>query len=567
MQYPTTKAVRLSLLVLLIAAAFAVVGGVTAQSSGQKVLTTGLNMVGGDPETLDPNLAQASQEIQLIQQMFVGLTTQDATTGDLKPGIATSWDVSSDGKTFTFHLMKNIPWVHWNSQTNQVEEVKDDSGNVRYVTANDVVYSWQRALDPATASPYAYVPQDYVVGGADVTGGKAAPSTLAVKAIDDNTFEVTSPDAVSFAPNIYGMWTVSPVPQWAIEQCGDKWTEPDCMESYGPFALQDWQHDASLTLVKNPFWPGIGTVPQPKLDQIVNTLLDPAGQFANFQAGTLMASSVPVEQIDAIKADPTLSKEFSTGTSPCTYYVGFNTQAPVVSDVHMRLAFSYAVDRQSIIDNVTKGGQIAAQWFARPGLNAAPTLDTNPDLGIKYDPDKAKSELALGLKDLGVSSVDGLQPITLAYNDSSGHAAIMAAIQQQWKDVLGISVQLSAREPTTYFSSLHNGGAPQAFRSGWCQDYPDADSFDREVFRSDSTQNDPQFKNADFDKLVDQARLETDTAKRRDLYAQAEKILVQDQAAIIPIYWYTTLQLTASNVERTHSVTGQENFATWDITS
>ncbi|HVU12824.1 MAG TPA: peptide ABC transporter substrate-binding protein [Phototrophicaceae bacterium] len=567
MQYPHTKAVRLSLLVLLICAAFAVVGGVTAQSSGEKVLTTGINQVGGDPETLDPNLAQASQELAVIQEMFPGLTVQDTATGDLKPGIASSWDVSADGKTYTYHLIQNIPWVHWNSQTNQVEQVKDSSGNPKYVTASDLVYSWQRVLDPKTASPYAYVPADFVVGGDDVENGKADPSTLAVKAVDDWTFQVTAPDAVSFIPNIDGLWPTDPVPQDAIEQYGDQWTEPGNMESYGPFVLSDWQHDASITLVKNPFWPGITTVPQPKLDKIVYTLLDPAGQFANFQAGTLDASAVPVEQIDAIKADATLSKEYYVGTSPCTYYVGFNVTQPVVSDVHLRRAISFAVDRQSIVDNVTKGGQVPAQWFARPGLLAAPTLDSNPDLGIKYDPDQAKSELTLALKDLGYSSAADVPAITLAYNDSSGHAAIMAAIQQQVKDTLGLNLQLSAREPTTYFSSLENGGSPQMWRAGWCQDYPDADDFDRVVFRSDSTQNNALFKSADFDKLVDQARAETDTAKRQALYAQAEDILVNQQAAIIPIYWYTTLELTKSNIERTYSVTGQEEYATWDIGS
>jgi len=566
MKYPT-KAARFVLLALLIAAAFAVVGGVAAQSSSPKVLTTGLNQVGADPETLDPNLAQDSESLSIIQEMFVGLAIQDPTTANLVPGIASSWDVSADGKTFTFHLMQNIPWVHYNADSGQVEEVKDDSGNVRYVTAQDIVYSWQRVLAPATAAPYAYVPAEFVVGGADVNAGKADASTLAIKAVDQWTFQVTAPDAVSFAPNIFGMWPTDPVPQWAIEQCGDQWTEPNCMESYGPFVLKDWTHDSSVTLVKNPFWPGLQSIPQPKLDEIDFELLDPDTQFANFVAGTLNASSVPTDQIDHIKSDATLSSEYSTGTDPCTYYLGFNTKSPVVSDVHLRRALSYAVDRQSIVDNVTKGGQIPAQWFARPGLTAAPTLESNPTLGISYDPNMAKSELALALQDLGVSSVDQLPPITLAYNDSAGHAAIMAAIQQMWTQTLGITVQLSARESTTYFSSLLNGGAPQIFRSGWCQDYPDADDFDRVVFRSDSTENDPQFNSPQFDQLVDQARTETDTSKRQALYAQAEEILVHDQAAIIPIYWYVETQLTGKNVDRTHSVTGQEEYAQWDLTS
>jgi len=564
----SSKTARLFLLVLLCAAAFAVVGGVAAQDTGKKVLHTGINMVGGDPETIDPNLAQASQEIALINEMYVGLTTQDILTGNVVPGIAKDWTISDDGKTWTFNLIHDIPWVHYNADTDAVEQVMDDAGNPRYVTAADIVYSWQRVLDPATASPYAYVPQDFVVGGADVTAGTAKPDTLAVKAVDDYTFEVTGPEAIGFAANIYGLWMVNPVPSWAIEECGDSWTEADCMESYGPYALKDWQHDESISLVKNPFWPGTASTPQSKLDEVDFALLDPQTQFANYEAGTLDAINPPLEELDRVKADATMSKELSIGTSPCTYYIGINLQAPVVGQsAHLRRALSYAVDRQSIIDNVTKGGQTPARWFARPGLAAAPTPDTNPDLGIGFDLDKAKSELALALPELGVTSAADIPTITLAYNDSSGHAKIMAAVQQMWKDELGIEVQLSAREPSTYFSSLHNGGAPQVYRSGWCQDYPDADNFDRVVFRSTSTQNDSQMKSPEFDKLVDDARLETDTDKRRDLYAKAEEILVADQVAIIPIYWYTTIQMTSPKVERTFSVVGREAYETWDLSS
>ena len=168
--------------------------------------------------------------------------------------------------------------------------------------------------------------------------------------------------------------------------------------------------------------------------------------------------------------------------------------------------------------------------------------------------------------DLGVASAADIPTITLAYNDSSGHAAIMQAIQQMWTETLGITVELSAREPSTYFSSLSEG-APQLYRSGWCQDYPDADNFDRAVFRSDSQQNDANFNSPEFDALVDQARVETDTEVRRDLYAQAEDILVRDQVGIIPVYWYTSIQLTKPNVERTYSVVNREVYETWDISN
>jgi len=558
----STKILRL-LLILSVLLSLAV--GVVGAQDGMKVLRNGVNMVGGDPESIDPNLNEASQGNEIIRTMFIGLTTQDAVTGNVVPGIASDWTISDDGTIWTFNIIPEIPWVYYDEETEAVVQSMDEAGNPRYVTAADVVYSWQRVLDPATASPYAYVPAEFIVNGVEVMNGEADPSSLAIEALDDYTVQITAPSNVGFSPNIYGLWMVNPTPQWAIEAGGDSWTEPEYIESYGPFALKDWAHDESLTVVKNPFWPGTEYVPQAKLDAIEFVFLDPQTQFAEYQAGSMDAITVPLEAIDQINADAVLSTEYTVGTRPCTYQIGINQEAEVVGEsAHLRRALSLAVDRESIVVNVTKGGQVPAQWFSRPGLNAAPTLDTHPDLGVKYDLEAAKAELALALEELGLASVEDLPTLTLAYNDSSGHAAIMQAVQQMWRDGLGVEAELSPRDPSTYFSSLSEE-APQLFRSGWCQDYPDADNFARAVFRSDSQQNDPNFANDEFDALVDEARLMTDTDARRELYAQAEDILVNQVVGIIPIYWYTTNQLTKPSVERTYSITGREAYETWDL--
>ncbi len=555
-----TRILSLGLMSILILAAV----GMTGAQGSKKVLVTGNQMVGGDPETIDPSLNQDSQGNQIISELFVGLTRSDELTAVVKPGLADSWDVSADGLTITYHLHKDIPWVRYNPETDAVEEVKDDAGNVRMVTASDVAYGWTRTLSPETASQYAYVLAPYVVNGEEFNAGKAEASSLGIKVVDDNTFEVTMPEKVGFAPSVHGLWIGSAEPSWAIEASGDSWTEAENINTYGPFALKDWSHDESLTIIKNPFWPGIDTVPQPKLDEVKFLFLDPQAQFAEFQAGTADSVDVPLEQLDLVKTDPVLSKEYSNGSQFCTYYVGFNTTKAPMTNAHIRRALSYAINRQSIVDNVTKGGQIPAQWFARPGLGAAPTLDNYPDLGIKFDAATAKTELEAGLKELNLASVADLPPITLAYNDSSGHAAIMQAIQQMWKDTLGITAQLSAMDPSTYFTSM-NKDAAQAYRSGWCQDYPDADNFDNVVFHSGSSQNGTKYDSPEFDKLVDEARVLTDDAERVKLYAQAEDLLVKQDAAIAPIYWYTTNQVTKPYVERTYSIIGQQRFEKWDI--
>lgn len=536
--------------------------GVSAQEP--KVLNTALGMVGGDLNTIDPSLSEVSGEIQMIDEMFIGLTGQGEADGALLAGLASSWEVSDDGLVFTFHMMEGVPWVHYNAESGAVEQVMDDMGNPRFVTANDVVYAWKRTLDPATASSYAFVPAEFIVNGQAFNGGEATADDLGVRAVDDYTVEITSPVAVSFAPYIYGLWMVRPMPAWAIEAGGDSWTEPEYYNTYGPFALKEWQHDVSITLIKNPFWPGSESSPQAILDEVIFHFLDPQAAMAEYEAGTLDAANPPTEEMDRVKTDPTLSSELVIGNRDCTYYLGVNQEkAPLGDNVHLRRALSLAVDRQSIVDNVTKGGQQPARWFARPGLIAAPTMETYPDAGIGFDAAAAQEELAMALEELGLASVSDVPSITLAYNDSSGHAAIAQAIQQMWKDTLGIEAQLSAMDPTTYFSVVSED-APQIYRSGWCSDYPDADNFLRVVFRSDSSQNDPNFSNAEFDALVDQARAETDLETRRGLYAQADSLLV-NEVGIIPIYWYTTVQLTKPNVERTYPALGSQRYEKWDL--
>ncbi len=162
----TTKLVRLFAVLMIAALAFGVVGGIAAQDTG-KVIVTGRQMGPDDIPTLDPSLMQDVTSVQVASEFFPGLVNMNEETADTGPGIATSWDVSDDGTVYTFHLMANVPWVHYNADTGAVEEVMDDSGNVRYVTAGDFADSIKRTLDPATASPYQYVLMPWILGGTE----------------------------------------------------------------------------------------------------------------------------------------------------------------------------------------------------------------------------------------------------------------------------------------------------------------------------------------------------------------------------------------------------------------
>jgi oligopeptide transport system substrate-binding protein len=511
----------------------------------------------------------------MAQEAFGGVTHLNELTTETEPGMATHWDISPDGKVYTFHLLQGIPWVKWDGE--KVAKVQDCEGNDRIVKAQDFVYGTIRNLKPETASPYAYVWSFVLEGAADFnTGAITDTEKVGVKAIDDYTLEFTFLAPAAYNASIAGMWIGYAQPQWLIEgdDCtearGQRWIEPGFLQTYGPFTVSEWVHDSSITLVKNPFWPGTEYRPVPKLDQVHFNMLDAVAQLAEYEAGNLdVVPDPPLADLDRIKADPVLSQELSINPGTCTYYYGFNTKAPFVDDVRVRRALSMAIDRQSLIDNVTKGGQLPAQWFTLPGQAGGPTLESHPDLGVKFNPEQAKAELDSYLAEKGLKPED--LDITLMFNTSSGHQKIAEAIQQMWKANLGLDIKVVNQEWAVYLVTTKDPVAtPQIFRMGWCLDYPDANNWVREVCAFGGSQNPDtgggfNWKNDTFEQLVVDAAAELDPAKRVELYAQAEQILVYDDAVMAPIYWYTSLDLTKPYVQRTYSVTGHEVYEKWDI--
>ncbi len=541
----------------------------------------------GDVPSLDPGVAEDTTSITVVEDTFVGLTRLNEVTSALGPGMATKWDISADGKVYTFKLRNDVPWVKYNAAKKAVEKVqtcpdKDGKTKDRLVTAKDFEYGIRRALDPKLASPYAYVLGFVLMGAQDVIDGKTAYTDTAkvgVKAIDDVTLEVKFNDAAAYNANIIGLWTAMAVPQWLIEgdACttgrGERWTEPGFFQSFGPFTLKEWVHDSTLTMIKNPFWPGSDTVAKPKVDEVTFAMLDEAPAFAEFEAGNMDAAAVPSADLDRVKADAKLSKLLVIAPNTCTYYLGYNTTAPIVSDVRVRRALSLAVDRKALVENVLKGGQEPAQWFSRPGIGAAPTIKTHPDLGVKLNVAEAKKLLDEYVKEKN-TTIDKLD-ISLMFNTSSGHQKIAEAVQQMWKTNLGLNVKLTNQEWKVYLVTTKSKDTPQIFRMGWCMDYPDANNFLREVAAAGGSQNPVDkdgkaeggfmWKNAKFEDLVKKAAIELDPAKRLDMYAQAEQILVYEDPAMIPLYWYTRVTVTQSWIKRTFSAGGHERYENWEV--
>jgi oligopeptide transport system substrate-binding protein len=551
-----------------------------SEAAGPKVLYTHLGP--GDVPTIDPAVAEDNASIQIVEESFVGLTRLDEENIAVIPGLAENWEASDDNLTYTFNLRQDVPWVRYNGSTEAVEQVLDCDGNPRMVNANDFYYGILRTLNPATASPYAYVLSFAVQGAQDFSNGENEdPASVGVSVVDDYTLSITFKEDAAYNLNIAGLWVAYAQPSWLIdgddctEARGDRWIEPGFFQSYGPFTLKEWFHDSTIALIKNPFWPGIEGIPQAKLDEIQFSMLDDTAAFAEYEAGNMHVSNVPLADMDRVRTDPTFEPELRIAPQLSSYFYGFNTTAQYVDNVHLRRALSLAVDRQALIDNVTKADQEPAGWFCRPGLVGCPTRETHPDLGVQFDPAKAKEELDAFFTDTGLTLDDINNNITLMFNTGSGHQRIAEAIQAMWQENLGLTVNLTNQEWKVFLETINGADAPQIFRSGWNLDYPDANNFTREVLASGGNYNgvdasgNPtgglQWYNEQFEALVRQAASEQDPAKRVDLYAQAEQIAVWDDAVVIPLYWYTRVSVTKPEVMRTFSNTGAEHYEKWDL--
>ncbi len=530
--------------------------------------------LGAEPPTADPALATDTTSVEVDGQMFMGLTTIDQVSSEVLPFLATDWSISADGLTWTFNMRSDIPWVKYNTATGEVDLVYDADGNQRFVNAYDVEYAVKRTINPDTASDYSYVL--YIVKNAQaVNEGEEGVTVddIGVKALDDVTVEFTLESPAGFFGAIASMWIASPVPQWTIEAAGDKWTEPGTIVTNGPYVMTEWVHGSELNMMKNPHWPEADTV---QIDEIRNVMIVEASTaFAMYENGELDTTALPSPEVDRITADPVLSAEYYQAPVACSYYYGFVNNKEPFDDVRMRQAFSMSVDKQSVIDNVLKGGQVPAGFFAPPGIFGRP--DDDLGIGLDYDIAAANALLDEYLAEKGITRED--LDITLMHNTSEGHANIAAAIQQMWLDNLGVQVNVENQEWGVYLDTVGKDTpieeVPNIFRMGWCADYADENNWVYEVFNSDAGANRlrrgcvddvcAEVELKEFDIITEQAKAEQDPAVRKELYTEAERLLSEVEAAYIPIYFYTSMTMTKPYLTRYYPSVATPAWYLWTI--
>ncbi|MFS0558483.1 peptide ABC transporter substrate-binding protein [Brevibacillus sp. 179-C9.3 HS] len=485
------------------------------QAAEPKVIRINLQ---SEPPTADPGIAEDVTSSTIITAIFEGLTRLGK-DGKLHAAAAESYTISEDGKTYTF----------------KIRETKWCNGDP--VTAHDFEYAWKRALDPKTASNYAYQLY-YVKGAEEFNKGTGNAEDVGVKAIDDKTLKVELTNPTPFFLELVAFKTYFPVNKKVVER-NENWAdEANTVVGNGPFKMETWEHKSKLTVVKNEkYWDKANV----KLDKIEFSMVeDETTELAMFENGELDWAGAPISALPTDEL-PDLREAGKVKTQPIagTYFYRFNTEQAPFNNAKIRKAFAYAVDRESVTNNILQAGQLPATSYVPPSM----ALDKD---GYFKDNDleAAKKLLVEGMKEEGLTK---LPPITLSFNTSVGHKKIAEEIQDQWKKNLGVDVKLENKEWKVFLEEVHEGKY-QIARGGWLGDYNDPINFLEMFQEKDGGNNDTGWENSKYKELLNQSALEQDPEKRKAILKQAEQILM-DEMPITPIYFYTNSWLQNENLK------------------
>jgi len=479
--------------------------------------------IGLDPKTVDPTLVFCTTSSSVVEALFLPLIRFDFNTLEAVPCLATSWEVSDDSLVWTFHLRKDVKWT-----------------DGKPVTAHDIEYGAKRIIDPATASPLANF--FYIIKNAKKvnTGESDDLSSVGIKAVDDYTIQYTLEYRAAYFLSLIAH-VITAVPSWTIEKYGDRWTEPENIVTNGAYKLKSWAHFNEIVLVKNEDYFDADKVQIEKVRFIY--VVDQSTALSMYQTGDLDTCDVPPVDIERIKSDPILSKEYYSGPLAILQTVQINCSYPPMDNPLVRKAFAAAIDKETFCKYVLKGGQQPAYTVTPPGCFGR----VEEGIGIPFDPEAAKKYLA----DAGYPGGKGLPEVAYAFCSSDVGRTMAQALQKMWKDNLGVNVKLKAMEERVYWSSICEG-AHQFWRMGNGADFPDAHAFLYMIFHSEYGERNLRWKNNEYDKLVEEAAVETDPEKRKAFYRRAEEIIVEEDCALIPVNYYAYNMLTKPYLSRTY---------------
>lgn len=460
------------------------------------------------PTTVDPAMAVDHYSGRVIDQLFSGLV--ELRPGlDVLPDVASSWEIMAGGRKYVFHLRQD---VYWSDGTP--------------VTAGDFEYAWKRLLNPATGSPLASMLFD-IKGARDFHRGQMPdPDYVGVWAPDEVTLVVELEEPISYFLYLMAHYVAYPVPQQAVETHGQTWAEEGKIVSNGPFLLEAWQHGELMVLVRNPAYHGQfgGNVQRVEL----TLLADPCAKLAMYEADELDILTLfypPSPEMD--RARQRHFGEYISVPSLSTDFLAFDVSRPPFDDRRVRRAFVLAIDRETLAHVVMRGYTFPATGgFIPPAIPGH-----SPGIGLSYDPEQARRLLiAAGYprdKGPGFPVVDWVTP--------SSFEPISEYLQAQWRENLGVAITWETITWERYLARMDKD-PPQLFLASWTADLPDPDNFLREGAHFIGWQDHA------YDRLIDEGRHVADQGERIKLYAQADRILVEE-AAITPLTYARTHQL------------------------
>ncbi len=467
-----------------------------------------------EPESIDPGLASGVIEETILFALFEGLINYHPETSEAMPGVAKRWDISKDGKTYTFHLRDNARWHNGDP-----------------VTAHDFVYAWKRVLDPKTASTLAYHLY-YIRGAKEFKSGELKDfSKVGVRAVDDHTFEVKLLQPTPYFLFLCGLYTFYPVHKPTIEKHGSKWTRVENIVSNGPFKLKLWRQHDRIVVEK---FPGYWNVRNVHLDKVILYPLTNKDTVLNlYKSGKLDYTgrfALPEARVEQLKQ----RSDFHAPAILAVDFFRINTTQPPFDTVEVRQALSLAIDRKLLVEKVTKTGEV-------PTSSISPSMPGySPAKGHEFNPKKAAQLLSRAGFCTPKRKKKGCKPFPkfeLHYNTNNRHKLNLLAVQQMWKQHLGIeNVALLNREWKVYLKD-HRALNYTVTRSGWIADYNDPLAF-VEMFVTGGVQNQTGWANPKFDEFIAKINEEADSKKRLQLIHKAESLLLKE-APVIPLYVYS----------------------------
>jgi oligopeptide transport system substrate-binding protein len=419
----------------------------------------------------------------------------------LAPALATKWEASQGAKVWTFTLRKDVKWTDGVAFTGQ-----------------HVIDGWERLLNPQTASEYAYFLYDVKNARAYSQGKIKDFKQVGVKVNDNGDLVVELEQPSGFFPMLLTHHSTMPIRKDIVEKFGDKWTDPANIVTLGPYKLKIWDHDKNIVLERNEGYYG----EKAKIKYVLGYMINEFSTAINlFQGGKLdFQQELPAKELPILRKQP----GFHQNPSLQTYYYGFNTKKPPFNNVKVRQAFVHAVDRKQITDLLNAGHAPLSSWVP-VGM-----FGYEPEIGLKFDVEKAKQLLA----EAGYKDMSNFPRVTLAFNTNENHQRIAENVQAQIKKNLGVQVEIANEEWKVYLSRLKTD-TPNIYRMGWLGDYPDPATF-MSLMTSFSENNHTGWTSKKYDDLVALAGRSLDKEERRKTYAQAQKLLTEEDAPVMPIY-------------------------------